>query len=205
MVQKVSASKLNMRHNWQQIENVRDNLNRTTLVKSVGKAAGQNAGTYKLRADSMNLGKLAPTLNEAFEAAHLAPNKHRQSYKQTQHLNLQDFQESSPLNNFNNSMQNPVHQGSVLNRRAGSQQWRNNSNFNHTKGLPPSSAQGKHDNSHHNVNVGMLVQSQSGKRGSSIQQQANKKGHHNRAISNLGDYISFDFNANETQPIHMPN
>ena len=55
-----------MRHNWQQIENVRDNLNRTTLVKSVGKPSGQT-GTYKLRADSMNIGKLAPNLNEVFE------------------------------------------------------------------------------------------------------------------------------------------
>lgn len=32
-----------------------------------------------------------------------------------------------------------------------------------------------------------------------------KKPQHARAISNIGDYISFDFNANETQPLHMPN
>ena len=51
----------------------------------------------------------------------------------------------------------------------------------------------------------MLAQSQSGKRGNSIQQQVNKKAQHNRAVSNMGDYISFDFNANETQPIHMAN
>ena len=88
IIQKISASKVNMRHNWQQLENVRDNLNRTTLVKSVGKAPGQNTGTYKLRADSMNISKLAPSLNEALESAHLNTNKHRQSYKQTQHLHL---------------------------------------------------------------------------------------------------------------------
>ena len=67
---------------------------------------------------------MTPNLNETLEHAPIQTGKHRQSFKHTQHLNLQDFTEGSPINNFN-------HQGgSVLNRRAGSQQWRNNSNFN---------------------------------------------------------------------------
>ena len=126
IMQKISASKINMRQNWQQIDNVRDNLNRTTLVKSVTKPTGQS-GSYKLRADSMNFGKMASNFNETLEHPPIQTGKHRQSFKHTQHLNLQDFNENSPMNNFNNSNH---HGGSVLNRRAGSQQWRNNSNFN---------------------------------------------------------------------------
>ena len=54
-----------MRQNWHPIDNVRENLNRTALVKSVTKPSGQT-GSYKLRADSMNFGKLS-NLNETLE------------------------------------------------------------------------------------------------------------------------------------------
>ena len=55
VIQKISASKINMRQNWHPIDNVRGNLNRTALVKSVTKPSGQT-GSYKMRADSMNFG-----------------------------------------------------------------------------------------------------------------------------------------------------